>query len=142
MSKKRDAYIQHLSSVPMFGACTNKELIQVAKHTTDLTIRAGKVLITEGTKGREFFVIIDGKATVSRKKKNIATLGPSDYFGELALLDGAERNATVTAETEMEVVVLEQREFLGLLADVPSLARKLLIGMAQRLRAADAGRVQ
>jgi CRP-like cAMP-binding protein len=142
MSRKRDAYIQHLSTVPMFAACTNKELLQVSRHTTDLTIRADKVLIAEGTKGREFFVIIDGKAAVSRKKRRVATLGPGAYFGELALLDGAERNATVTAQTDMEVVVLEQREFLGLLADVPSLARKLLIGMAQRLRAADAKSVQ
>ena len=71
---------------------------------------------------------------MSRHGRKVATLGPGDAFGELALLDKAPRNATVTAQTPMEVVVLGQREFGGLIDEVPGFARKLLAGMARRLR--------
>ncbi len=77
--------------------------------------------MSEGSTGSEFFVIIDGDATVSRRGRKVATLGPGDAFGELALLDKAPRNATVTAQTPMEVVVLGQREFGGLIDEVPGL---------------------
>jgi CRP-like cAMP-binding protein len=87
-------------------------------------------------------VIIEGTATVSRHGRKVATLGPGDAFGELALLDKAPRNATVTAATPMELVVLGQREFGGLIDEVPGFARKLLAGMARRLRDSDAKSVQ
>ena len=98
----------------------------------------GKVLVTEGETGHEFFVILDGTAKVTRQGRTIATLGPGDAFGELALLEKAPRNATVVAETDMELVVLGQREFAGIIDEVPGFARKLLAGMAKRLREADA----
>ena len=87
-------------------------------------------------------MIIDGTATVTRHGRKVATLGPGGAFGELALLDKAPRNATVTAATPMEIVVLGQREFGGLIDEVPGFARKLLAGMAQRLRDSDAKSVQ
>ena len=87
-------------------------------------------------------MIIDGDATVSRQGRKVATLGPGDAFGELALLDKAPRNATVTARPPMELVVLGQREFGGLIDEVPGFARKLLAGMARRLRDSDAKSVQ
>ena len=80
--------------------------------------------------GHEFFVIVEGTAKVSRQGRKVAEVGPGASFGELALLDRAPRNATVTAETPMELVVLGQREFAGLIDDVPGFARKLLAGMA------------
>ena len=87
-------------------------------------------------------MIIEGNATVSRHGRKVASLGAGDAFGELALLDKAPRNATVTAQTDMEVVVLGQREFGGLIDEVPGFARKLLAGMARRLRDSDAKSVQ
>ena len=87
-------------------------------------------------------MIVEGTAKVSRQGRKVAEIGPGASFGELALLDRAPRNATVTAETPMELVVLGQREFAGLIDDVPGFARKLLAGMAQRLRESDAKSVQ
>jgi CRP-like cAMP-binding protein len=79
---------------------------------------------------------------VTRRNKRVATIGPGAAFGELALLDKAPRNATVVAETPMELVVLGQREFAGIIDEVPGFARKLLAGMANRLREADAKTIQ
>ena len=79
---------------------------------------------------------------MTRQGRKVATLGPGDAFGELALLEKAPRNSTIVAETDMELVVLGQREFAGLIDEVPGFARKLLAGMANRLRDADARSVQ
>ena len=139
---RRDAFLDHLAQVPLFSALSRKELALVARRAEDVKVDQGRVLVSEGATGSEFFVIIDGKAAVSKQGRKIATLGPGDAFGELALLDKAPRNPTVTAETPLEVVVLGQREFGGLIDEVPGFARKLLAGMARRLREADAKSVQ
>jgi CRP-like cAMP-binding protein len=131
---RRDAFIEHLQQVPLFAACSRKDLQTVAKRAEDVYVTAGKALVSEGETGHEFFVIIDGRARVTRKGRTVATIGPGDAFGELALLDKAPRNASVVADTDMELVVLGQREFAGLIDDVPGFARKLLAGMAKRLR--------
>lgn len=134
---KRDQYLAHLQEVPMFSACTKRDLQLVARHAENLTLPAGKVVMEEGRNGDEFFIIAAGKATVTRGDREVAVLGPGDYFGELALLDRAPRNATVTAQTDLEVVLLGRREFNGLLAEVPTLSRKLMVGMARRLNELD-----
>jgi CRP-like cAMP-binding protein len=139
---RRDAFLDHLAQVPLFSALSRKELALVGRRAEDVKVDQGRILVSEGSTGSEFFVIIDGKASVSKKGRKVATLGAGDAFGELALLDKAPRNATVTAETPLEVVVLGQREFGGLIDEVPGFARKLLAGMARRLREADAKSVQ
>lgn len=138
----RGDYLDHLASVPLFAACAKNDLKLVARRAENVRVAEGKELVTEGKPGHEFFVIADGKATVKRKGKKIASLKKGDYFGELALLDRAPRNATIVADTDMELFVLGQREFSGLLDEVPGLAHKLLAGMARRLRDADARTVQ
>ena len=138
---RRDAFIDHLQQVPLFAACSRKDLQLVAKRAEDVRVTAGKTLISEGETGHEFFVILDGKARVSRHGRKIAALGPGDAFGELALLEKAPRNSTIIAESDMELVVLGQREFAGLIDDVPGFARKLLAAMAARLRVHDAEEV-
>jgi CRP/FNR family transcriptional regulator, cyclic AMP receptor protein len=139
---RNDAFLGHLSEVPLFSALSRKELNLVARRAEDVQVPAGRVLVSEGATGTEFFVILSGTAKVSRRGRKVATLGPGAAFGELALLDKAPRNASVTAETDMELVVLGQREFGGLLDEVPGFARKLLTGMARRLREADNHSVQ
>ncbi len=134
---KKKQYLDHLSKVDIFQALTKKELGLLGKLAETIDIDKGYPLVREGTTGREFFVIAEGKAAVKRGTRKVATLGPGDFFGELALLDGHPRNASVVAETPMTVVVLGQREFLGALHDAPTLAMKLLKGMARRLREAD-----
>jgi CRP-like cAMP-binding protein len=139
---RRDTFMQHLSEVPLFSALSRRELGMVAKRAEDVKVEAGKVLVSEGATGSEFFVVLEGTAKVTRRGKKVASIGPGGAFGELALLDRAPRNATVVAETPMELVVLGQREFAGIMDDVPGVARKLLTGMARRLREADAKSVQ
>jgi CRP/FNR family transcriptional regulator, cyclic AMP receptor protein len=139
---RRDAFLNHLAQVPLFSALSKKELQLVARRAEDVKVDPGRILVSEGSTGSEFFVIIEGTATVSRHGRKVASLGAGDAFGELALLDKAPRNATVTAATPMELVVLGQREFGGLIDEVPGFARKLLAGMARRLRDSDAKSVQ
>ena len=139
---RRDAFIDHLQQVALFSACSRKDLQLVARRAEDVKVPAGKVLMTEGETGHEFFVILEGTAKVTRQGRRVASLGPGTAMGELALLDKAPRNATVVAETDMELVVLGQREFAGIIDEVPGFSRKLLGGMARRLREADAKSVQ
>jgi CRP-like cAMP-binding protein len=138
---RRDQFIDHLSQVPLFSALSRRELALVAKRAEDVVVPAGKVLVSEGETGQQFFVIMNGTAKLTRRGRKIATLGPGDSFGELALLDKHPRNATAVAETAMELVVIGQREFAGLIDDVPGFARKLLAAMAGRLRVADSHEV-
>jgi CRP/FNR family transcriptional regulator, cyclic AMP receptor protein len=132
------SYLNHLAEVPLFRACSTKDLKFIARAATEVEVSAGKELVREGVPGHEFFLIVSGKADVSRNKRKVAKLGPGQYFGELALLDRGPRNATVTASEPMTVLILGQREFTGVLDEVPGLARKLLTSMAARLRDADA----
>lgn len=135
--RRADQFLQYLQRVPMFQACSKKDLTTIGRLAEDIKVDAGQALVKEGSRGEEFFIIIEGKATVTRAGKRIATLGPGDYFGELALLDPAPRDATVTAETALEVLVLGKREFGGLLAEIPTISHKLMVGMARRLHEAD-----
>ena len=128
---------RYLTEIPLFSACSKRELQTVSGLTTALTIAAGKVITSEGQPGREFVVILDGKATVSINGTEIATLGRGDFFGEIALLDGGPRTATVIANTDLVARVISHAEFSQMLEDVPTMARKLLVGVAARLRDAD-----
>lgn len=139
---RSDSYLAALASVPLFAACTKKELQLVANKAEHRTVDAGARLVTEGSAGAEFFVILDGKARVDRHGTKVAELGPGGYFGELSLLDRAPRNATVVAETPMELVVLGQRAFDELLDSVANFDKKLLAGLARRLRQEDLKTVQ
>lgn len=126
-----------LADVVLFSGCNRKELAQVAALATEVEIPEGKVLAREGAPGREFYEILDGKASVSIDGAEVATLGPGDFFGEMALLDQGPRVATVTASTPLEVAVLDPREFSTLIEEHPGVAQKVLKVMAQRLRDAE-----
>ena len=135
---RRDrAATDQLKSVALFSACTRDELELIARTTTQLRFPAGTTLAQQGENGHEFIVVVEGTARVEIGSRTVATIGAGDFFGEVALLDGGPRTATVVAETDLVVEVIAQREFAGLLEDAPHLAKKLLIGLARRLRAAD-----
>ena len=135
---RHDPFVDHLQQVTLFAACSRKDLQRLAHLSEDRRVAAGTTIVNEGDDGDEFFVILDGTARVIRQGRRIATLGPGSGFGELALLEHAPRNATVVADTDMELVVVGQHEFEGLLDEVPGFARKMLSGTAHRLREADA----
>ncbi len=127
-----------LQQIWLFSTCTKSQLRLLHRHLEEVPIAAGRVLCEEGEVGREFFVIAQGQAIVRRKGRKVATLGPGNYFGELALLDRQPRSATVVADSDVLVLVLDQRAFNGLLETIPGFAHRLLVAMAARLRAADA----
>jgi CRP/FNR family transcriptional regulator, cyclic AMP receptor protein len=134
---RSDPFVETLATVPLFSACSKKELQMVAKSAEHVTVPAGSVVVTEGAAGTEFFVILDGRARVERHGKEVASLKAGSFFGDLALLDRAPRNASVIAESELELAKLGQRAFDGLL-EHPGFSKKLLAGLARRLREADA----
>jgi CRP/FNR family transcriptional regulator, cyclic AMP receptor protein len=134
---RTSAQVVDLSEIWLFAPCSVRDLRKVRQSLDEISVEAGEVLVEEGSTGHEFFFIVNGTATVKRKGRKVTTLGPGQYFGELALLDRQPRSATVVAETDMELLVLEQRHFLGLIDTLPSLGRKLLGAMASRLREAD-----
>jgi CRP/FNR family cyclic AMP-dependent transcriptional regulator len=123
-----------LSQVTLFSACTDKELARLARHAELVDFRAGDVLMTEGETGHEFFVVVEGEVGVTRQGQTLAKLGPGAFVGEQALLDPGPRTATVTALTDTQCVLLSSREFYAAVDDVPGLSRKLLAGLARRLR--------
>ena len=135
---RSDPFVEHLATVPLFSAMSPKDLQAVAKQAEQVRVPAGKAVVTEGAAGADFFVIIDGRARVERHGQEVAELGSGGFFGDLGLLDHAPRNASVIALTDMELAKIGQRVFDHLVDHEPGFAKKLLAGLAKRLRAADA----
>jgi CRP-like cAMP-binding protein len=135
---KHDPKIDHLADIELFRACKPRQLHALARLTTEIEATRGAVLCREGETGREWFVVRGGHATVSIAGEEVATIGPGGFFGELALLDGEPRIATVTAATDMRLIVMSRPEFDQLLAQMPFVSRRILRDVAARLRAADA----
>jgi CRP-like cAMP-binding protein len=133
-----DRKLEHLANVRMFTSLSKKELNLVAKAADVVAVKSGTEIVTEGTPGHDFYLILAGDALVRRNGRRVTTLGPGSYFGELALLDRGPRSATIIADTDVELAIIGQREFLAILDRVPALGHKLLVSMAARLRQADA----
>ena len=139
MALRSKAKTDLLKSVPLFEHCSRRELGKIAGITDEIAVDNGKVLITEGDRGREFFVIISGEVEVRRKGRKLATLGPGTYFGEIALLSQQPRTATVTALTPLRVLVIADRAFVGLLDEMPELWLKVARSLAERVAADEQG---
>ncbi len=122
-----------LSEISIFKECSAKELKSISRLLTQVRVKPGSVLTKQGEPGREFMIILEGQATVRRDGKVLATLGPGDFFGELAVIAGVPRNATITADTDMIVDALNRREFSSLLDESPKIAKKILVGAVTRL---------
>ena len=134
----KDTKLDHLANVRLFSALSKRDLTLIGRASDEVNVAAGRVLCDEGSMGHEFYLILDGQAAVRKAGRKVATLGPGQYFGEMALLDRGPRSATVVAETPMTILVIGQREFAAVLDEVPTMAHKLLGVMAARLREADA----
>jgi CRP-like cAMP-binding protein len=133
----RSRKIELLSQMPLFAACSNRQLGQVAALTVPAELHAGMVLTREGASGGIAYVIASGKAEVTRAGKRLATLGPGHVVGELSLIDGQPRSATVRALTDLEVLEVDQRDLDRLMKKAPSVVRKLMESLAGRLREVD-----
>lgn len=128
----------HLAQVPLFSACSKKELSRIAKATDEVRVDDGHVLTAQDERADEAFIIVSGTVTVKRNGRKIAELGPGSMIGELGLLDRGTRTATVTANGPVELLVIGPREFAALLDDVPSINHKLLRSLATMVRDLDA----
>jgi CRP-like cAMP-binding protein len=135
--KHWDAMVFELRNVALFSACTDDELERIARVTTRRRFEAGTVMACQGEPGQELLAIFEGTARVEKDGRVIAKLAEGDFFGEIALLDGGPRTATVVAETDVVAEVIGAREFDVVLERAPHMARRLLVGLARRLRAAD-----
>ena len=124
-----------LSHVPIFAGLGAKELDAVRSLLTELSIEPGTVLAKQGSYGHEFFVVESGTAQVERDGDLLAEVGPGDFQGEIALLDGRPRTATVTATSPMTILVASHQEFTSLLDSAPTIARQMLPALVARLRA-------
>jgi CRP-like cAMP-binding protein len=133
----RKTYLDHLASVPLFSACSKKELQAVSRASDEVSLPEGRNLTVQDEVGREAFILVEGTADAKRNGKKIASLGPGACVGEYALLDHGPRTATVTATSPVTVLVLGPREFAGLLDEVPSIAHKLLASLASKIRELD-----
>jgi CRP-like cAMP-binding protein len=137
----RDRLAEQLRAVPLFAACSKGDLKIVARHVVEVEVPAKTIVVKEGERGDSFFIVIDGQVALRRRagrvNKKVATIGPGGWFGELALLDPAPRNATAVATTDSTLAALELRMFRAVLRDVPAMSEKLLAGLARRLRDAD-----
>jgi len=125
-----------LAKVPLFSGCSKKDLQTIARVVKDIDHPAGTVIAREGEPGVGLFVIVDGEAQVSIGGTKKTKLVAGDFFGEIALLDGGPRTATVTALTDVELLGLTEWVFRGLMQEHPSIAIKTLQQMAGRLRSA------
>jgi CRP-like cAMP-binding protein len=137
MLLRKDAKIELLKRVPLFSHCTKKQLAAIASLADLIELPAGTPLIREGTVGREFMVIVHGAVDVRRKGRKINQLGDGDFIGEMALISGAPRNATVTATADTSLLVVTDRQFWALLERAPDLKTSVIKAMGQRLQPLD-----
>lgn len=129
----QDTKVQALKRAPLFDGLSKKELAQLARVSEDVEVEPGKVLVKEGEVGQEFFVIVDGKVKVTRKGRRVATRGPGEFVGEIALLEDTPRTATIIAETPVRFFVLTRKDFRHLLNENPGVERKVLHALARRI---------
>ena len=130
---RKDAKLELLRRVPLFERCSKGELRQIAGVADELSFPAGRTLTREGKTGYEFLVLVDGAAEVRRKTRVVNTLRSGDFFGEIALVTGAPRTATVTTTATSRVLVVTARDFRRLLRETPSMQMKVLEALAARL---------
>jgi CRP/FNR family transcriptional regulator, cyclic AMP receptor protein len=129
--------IESLKAVPLFAGVKDRELKRLAKVMRESNFAEGEAVTTEGQSGIGFFVIEDGKATVSLRGETVRTLGPGDHFGEIALIDEGPRSATITASTDLSCRGIAAWEFRSFVQEHPEVAWPLLQTLAARLREAE-----
>jgi len=129
-----DARVKHLARVPLFGDCTDEELGRIAHISKIVESPAGTILTEIGAPGDSFFFIIDGRVSVQTQIGSGDPLRPGDFFGEMSLLDGAPRSATIIATTDVRLLVVQQSHFWRLLDEAPDLVRRILMILSRRVR--------
>jgi CRP-like cAMP-binding protein len=122
-----------MARVPLFCRLSKGELVRIAQLADEVDLPEGKRLTKEGSRGREFFVLLEGSADVERNGQRIATMRGGDFFGEIALVTDVPRTATVTTISPVRALVITDRAFRELLRDSPAIQGKVLEAIASRL---------
>jgi CRP/FNR family cyclic AMP-dependent transcriptional regulator len=125
--------IDLIRKVPLFARCSRAELKEIALLADEIDLQKGKEMTREGAPGREFFVLLEGTADVKKNSRRVNTLGPGDFFGEIALVSREPRTATVIATSPVRALVITDRSFRRLLDDAPQVQTKVMEAMAERL---------
>jgi CRP-like cAMP-binding protein len=128
---------EFLAKVPLFSNCTPEEMAAIAQAAQESDYEAGQLIITQGTPGQAFYMIVSGKVEILRDAKSLGAYGPGDFFGDMSLLDNAPRSATIRAIEPTRCIMLSSWDFRSLLEKTPSIAIKLLEVLSRRLRVAD-----
>jgi CRP-like cAMP-binding protein len=123
-----------LKRVPLFSNLKHRSLVKIAKYADEVTGKAGQTLTRQGRRGYDFCFIVDGKAKVEKDGKIINHLSAYDFFGEISLLDNFNRTATVTAVTDVRLLIIRSRYFSSLLDEVPGLQREIISALCKYLR--------
>jgi len=134
---RQDDKIDRLEEVALFQECSRRQLRHVAKIAETFDAPAGMVLARVGEPGNQFFLIVEGQARVEVSPQKQRQLLPGDYFGEMSLLDGEPRSASVVAETPLRLLVISRKNFSTLLSEVPGLIQNLLVTLSKRVRQAE-----
>jgi len=135
---RQEDKIERLKELPIFEGCNQRQLRSVAKIARVFDVAAGTVLARAGEPGNEFFLIIDGSVRVEVSSEAHVLLHPGEFFGEMSILDGGPRSATVIADSPVRLLVISRRQFSMLLEDVPGLTQTLLATLSRRVREAEA----
>ena len=129
----KNAYHEHLQQVPLFAELDHDELDAVGQTATELDYEAGRVLMRQGARAHEMFVVMEGTVSVTKDGEHVADIGAGGFVGEMALLAHSPRNSTVTAASDVVVLHIDGREFGTLLDRVPEIAAKMLPIVAARV---------
>lgn len=138
MLHHHDERIEALKQIGIFRGLSHHQLKEIAQHVDEVRTDAGQVLVRQGDRGHEFALLVDGRARVERDGRTIAELESGDFFGEMSLLDGQPRSATIVSETPSTILVMHSQDFGFLLDTVPGLARRMLVELVGRLREMEA----
>jgi CRP-like cAMP-binding protein len=130
---RKDAKMELLKRVPLFERCSKRELQELATLADELHLPAGRNLAKEGATGKEFVVLVEGEADVRRRGRKINTLRSGDFLGEIALITGAPRTATVTTTAGSRILVINSSAFRRLMREMPSIQQKVLEALAARI---------
>jgi len=129
-----------LKKTPIFANTSESSLKTMLKSAVEKSVPAGSKLVEKGEKGAGFYLILDGQAEVVSDGEKLAEFGPGDFFGELAVIDGAPRTADVVALSETQCIVVSQWAMRSIISSHPEIALSMLEELARRLRATDAAR--
>ncbi len=129
-----DRRIEMLARVPLFAGSSKRQLRGILDWTKEYSYKPGATIVREGARGQELFVLLDGTASLTRKGRTITRLTPGDFFGEMAVIDGGPRSATIVADDAVDCLVLKQADFRSMVEGDPSIAWHLLETFAARLR--------